>query len=60
MQNVLLATDRNNGYGNTPLPGITEALVDKDVPRARAQAEVVARGLGQARQALAEALAALK
>jgi len=60
MQNVLLATDRNDGYGNTPLPGITEALIDDDLPRAKAQAALVAEGLGRARRALDEALSALK
>ncbi|HEX5818653.1 MAG TPA: M20/M25/M40 family metallo-hydrolase, partial [Gemmatimonadales bacterium] len=60
MQNVLLATDRDDGYGNTPLPGVTEALMDGDVARARAQAAAVAEGLERARRALDEARRALK
>jgi len=60
MQNVLLATDRDDGYGNTPLPGITEALIDGDMARARAQAGAVAEGLERARRALEEARRALR
>ena len=60
MQNVLLATDRDDGYGNTPLPGITEALADGDTARARAQAGAVAKALERARQALEEARRALR
>jgi N-acetylated-alpha-linked acidic dipeptidase len=60
MQNVLLATDRDNGYGSTPLPGISEALVDGDTTRATAQTAVVAEGLGRAKAALREAAATLK
>jgi N-acetylated-alpha-linked acidic dipeptidase len=60
MQNVLLASDRNDGYGKTPLPGITEALVDGDLARARAQADAVAEGLDRARRAIEDARQALK
>jgi len=60
MQNVLLATDRDDGYGNTPLPGITEALIDGDMERARAQAGAVAGGLERARRTLEEARRALR
>ena len=60
MRNVLLATDRDDGYGNTPLPGITEALLDGNLERARAQARAVEEGLERARRALEAARRALR
>jgi hypothetical protein len=60
MRNVLLATDRDDGYGNTPLPGITEALLDGDLERARAQARAVEEGLERVRRALEAARRALR
>ena len=35
MRNLVMASDRDNGYSNIPLPGIDEALRDRDVERAR-------------------------
>ncbi len=34
MKNLIFASDRDNGYANVALPGISEALRDNDIPRA--------------------------
>ena len=35
MRNLVFASDRDNGYANIPLPGISEAIRDHDVGRAK-------------------------
>ncbi|MEP6589665.1 MAG: M20/M25/M40 family metallo-hydrolase [Gemmatimonadota bacterium] len=37
MRNLVFAADRDNGYANIALPGISEALRDHDAERARAE-----------------------
>ncbi len=60
MRNLVFAADRDNGYGNMPLPSIREALRDLDLPRARAEvADLTGRILGATR-ALNLALDALE
>jgi N-acetylated-alpha-linked acidic dipeptidase len=34
-RNLIFAADRDNGYANIPLPGISEALRDRDLGRAK-------------------------
>jgi N-acetylated-alpha-linked acidic dipeptidase len=42
MKNLVFASDRDNGYANIALPGISEALRDNDVERARREARDLA------------------
>ena len=35
MKNLIFASDRDNGYANIALPGISEALRDNDLERAK-------------------------
>lgn len=44
MKNLVFASDRDNGYANIALPGISEALRDNDIERAKREiADLVAR-----------------
>lgn len=42
MKNLVFASDRDNGYANIALPGIAEALRDKDMARASREARDLA------------------
>ena len=42
MRNLVFASDRDNGYANIALPGISEVLRDNDVERARREARDLA------------------
>jgi N-acetylated-alpha-linked acidic dipeptidase len=59
MRNLVLATDRNDGYANVPFPAIMEALQDGDVPRARAASGELAAALGRAAALVERARAVL-
>ena len=42
MKNLIFASDRDNGYANIALPGISEALRDNDIKRAKREARDLA------------------
>jgi N-acetylated-alpha-linked acidic dipeptidase len=42
MKNLIFASDRDNGYANIALPGISEALRDNDLDRAKREARDLA------------------
>ncbi len=60
MQNRLFASDRNDGYANVPLPGVTEAVQDGDLARARAEVAGLRAAFEAARRALDDARKALE
>ena len=43
MQNMIFASDRDNGYANIALPAVSEALRDGDIERARREAKELGR-----------------
>lgn len=48
MRNLVFASDRDNGYATIALPGIAEALRDRDMERARGEVRDLARMIGEA------------
>ena len=59
MRNLVMASDRDNGYSNIALPGIAEALRDGDVSRARAEAADLAGRIDAAAAAVEAATRAI-
>jgi N-acetylated-alpha-linked acidic dipeptidase len=59
MRNLVIASDRDNGYSDMPLPGIGEALRDHDAPRAQREAEDLATRIRAAAARVDRARAAL-
>jgi N-acetylated-alpha-linked acidic dipeptidase len=43
VRNLVFAADRDNGYANIPLPGLMEAIRDRDEPRAKREIADLAR-----------------
>ncbi len=60
MRNLLFAADRDNGYGNMPLPAIREALRDNDQARMAREVADLAIRLQGAAGALGAALASIE
>jgi N-acetylated-alpha-linked acidic dipeptidase len=60
MRNLLFAADRDNGYGNMPLPSVREAVRDGDVGRTHNEITDLTRRIRQADAALRDALIALR
>ena len=58
-RNLMFAADRDNGYADMPLPGIGEALRDRDVARARFEVLDLAQRVGAAAARVEAARAAL-
>ena len=48
MKNLIFASDRDNGYANIALPGISEALRDNDLERAKREIEDLAQRIRSA------------
>ncbi len=60
MRNLVIASDRDNGYSDMPFPGIGEALRDGDVPRAEREAAELATRVRAAAARVDRAAAALR
>jgi N-acetylated-alpha-linked acidic dipeptidase len=60
MRNLVIASDRDNGYSDMPFPGIGEALRDGDAPRAAREAAELAMRVRAAAARVDRAAAALK
>lgn len=60
MRNLVIASDRDNGYSDMPFPGIGEALRDGDAPRAAREAAELATRVRAAAARVDRAAAALK
>lgn len=59
-RNLLYAADRDNGYADVPLPGIMEAIRDRDARRLSREVEDLAQRVGDARAKVAAAAALLR
>ncbi len=59
-RNLLYAADRDNGYADVPLPGIAEALRDKDAGRLSFEVADLAQRIGDVRGRVSAAAALLK
>jgi N-acetylated-alpha-linked acidic dipeptidase len=59
MRNLVIASDRDNGYSDMPFPGIGEALRDGDAPRAAREAAELAMRVRAAAARVDRAAAAL-
>lgn len=60
MRNLVFAADRDNGYANIALPGVSEALRDKDVERAKRELQDLRTRIESATVELRIAIAALQ
>ena len=60
MRNLVIASDRDNGYSDMPFPGIGEALRDKDAARAQREAAELAMHIRAAAARVDHATAALR
>ncbi len=60
MRNLMFAADRDNGYGNMPLPSIREPLRDGDAATVEAEIRDLVARVDQAADALRAALALLR
>ena len=60
MRNLVIASDRDNGYSDMPFPGIGEALRDGDVPRAQHEVAELASRVRAAAARVDQATAALR
>ncbi|HEU4570190.1 MAG TPA: M28 family peptidase [Gemmatimonadales bacterium] len=59
-RNLLYAADRDNGYADVPLPGVAEALRDRDRARLAREVADLAQRLAAARARVVAAQAALR
>ncbi|MBW8772920.1 MAG: M20/M25/M40 family metallo-hydrolase [Gemmatimonadetes bacterium] len=59
-RNLLYAADRDNGYADVPLPGIAEALRDRDAARLSREVQDLATRVGDARAKVSAAAAVLR
>lgn len=58
LRNLIFAADRDNGYANVALPGIAEALRDRDIDRARGEMKDLAQRVAAATRAVQAATTA--
>ncbi len=59
-RNLLYAADRDNGYADVPLPGIAEALRDRDAARLAHEVLDLAQRVGDARAKVSAAVGMLR
>ena len=59
-RNLLYAADRDNGYADVPLPGIAEALRDRDAALLRREVEDLAQRVTDARGKVAAAVGLMR
>lgn len=59
-RNLLYAADRDNGYADVPLPGIAEALRDKDAGRLSREVADLAQRVGDVKGRVSAAVALLR
>jgi hypothetical protein len=59
MRNLLFAPARNDGYGEAALPGVAEAIEDRDAARLQAELRDLASRIRSATALLEEAAEAL-
>ncbi|MEO5826923.1 MAG: M20/M25/M40 family metallo-hydrolase [Gemmatimonadales bacterium] len=55
LRNLIFAADRDNGYANVALPGIAEALRDRDIERARSETKDLTQRIEAATRAVQSA-----
>ncbi len=58
LRNLIFAADRDNGYANVALPGIAEALRDRDIDRARGETKDLTQRVAAATRAVQAATTA--